>query len=546
MNFALNVISKKALCTLLFPLCSAMGALAVYAAEVPAGVQLAAKQELVRGNGSEPASLDPHKVESDVESHLINDFFDNLIHIRDDGVIQPRLAERWDNDGNRVWTFHLRPGLKWSDGSPLTADDVVYSWQRLSDPKTLSPYGSYIASMYVENAADIMAGKKSPQELGIKALDSQTVQVTLEHPVPYFLAMADYHVLVPLPKAVIEKYGDSWTQVKNFVSSGPYVMSEWVVNERLVGKRNPQYWDNAHTVIEKVTYLPIASQAAELSRYKSGEIDVTNILSPIQFKQLQKDYPDEVKISPLLGTYLYQFNTRKAPFNDPRVRRALDLSLDKAIIADNVLGMGQISAYNLPPDGTGGFKTLMPEWVGWTQQQRNEEAKKLLKEAGFDEKHPLKFSLLYNTSESHQRIAIAASSMWKKNLGVEAKLVNQEWKTMLDTMRLGDYEVVRYAWIADYNEPSTFLNIMRSQDSNNNSKFSNAEYDALLQKALTVSDKAEKEKVYQQAEAILQQQMPGSPIYHYVQPQMVKPYIGGFHANNRGQYYTQDMYVIAH
>ncbi|UVO06654.1 ABC transporter substrate-binding protein [Pectobacterium polonicum] len=531
---------------LLLTLCATGAITSVFAAQVPAGVVLADKQELVRGNGSEPASLDPHKVESDVEGHIINDFFDNLVRVGDDGTIQPRLAERWDNKDNTVWTFHLRPDAKWSDGSPLTADDVVYSWQRLGDPKTLSPYGSYVASMYVKNAAEIMAGKKAPDTLGIKALDSHTVEVTLERPLSYFLEMSAYHVLVPLPKAVLEKHPENWTQVGNFVSSGPYTMSEWVVNERIVGKRNTQYWDDAHTVINKVTYLPISSQAAELNRYKSSEIDITGPLSPIQFASLQKEYPQEVKISPQLGTYFYQFNTQKPPFDDARVRRALDLSLDKTVIAEKVMGMGQKPAYNLVPQNTGGYTRQEPEWASWTQEQRNAEAKKLLGEAGFNAKNPLRFNLLYNTSESHLRVAIAANSMWKKNLGVEATLQNQEWKTMLDTIRTGNYEVVRYSWIGDYNEPSTFLEILQSGNSNNNSKFSNAEYDALLQKALAVGNRQEKQGIYQQAMTILNQQAPLLPIYHYSLPQMVKPYIGGFLPYIRGNYYTQDIYVIKH
>ncbi|KHN50566.1 ABC transporter substrate-binding protein [Pectobacterium fontis] len=544
MNEVIKTRFKHSL--LLLTLCTAGAMTSVFAAQVPAGAVLADKQELVRGNGSEPASLDPHKVESDVEGHIINDFFDNLVRVSDDGTIQPRLAERWDNKDNTVWTFHLRPDAKWSDGSPITADDVVFSWRRLGDPKTLSPYGSYIASMYVKNAADIMAGKKAPDTLGIKALDSHTVEVTLEHPLSYFLEMSAYHVLVPLPKAVLEKHPDNWTQVGNFVSSGPYTLSEWVVNERIVGKRNNQYWDNAHTVINKVTYLPISSQAAELNRYKSGEIDVTGLLSPIQFASLKKEYPQEVKVSPLQGTYFYQFNTQKPPFNDARVRRALDLSLDKTVIAEKVMGMGQQPAYSLVPQHAGGYILQNPEWAGWTQEQRNAEAKKLLADAGFNEKNPLRFNLLYNTSESHLRVAIAANSMWKKNLGVEATLQNQEWKTMLDTIRSGNYEVVRYSWIGDYNEPSTFLEILQSGNSNNNSKFTSPEYDALLQKALAVNSREERQKIYQQAMVILDQQMPLLPIYHYSQPQMVKTYIGGFSPNFRGDYYTQDMYILKH
>ncbi|MFP1960342.1 ABC transporter substrate-binding protein [Lonsdalea quercina] len=522
-----------------------MGA-AAEAAVVPAGTVLSDKQELVRGNGSEPATLDPNRAESDVESNIIHDFFDNLIWANDDGTFSGGIAERWENKDYRVWTFHLRPGLTWSDGSPITADDVVFSWRRLSDPKTVSPYQSFIQSMHVLNGEAITRGEKGPETLGIKALDPQTVQITLDQPLSYFLSMASHYVLSPLPKAVVEKYGDRWTQPGNFVSSGPYTLSEWVVNERLVGKRNPRYWDNAHTVIDKVTYLPIASPTAETNRFKSGEIDITNTLPPQLFKSLQQSLPGQVKVSPFLSTYFYKFNTQIPPFNDARVRRALDLALDKKVIAEKVMGMGERPAYNLVPPGMAGYTSNQPVWAGWTQQQRIAEAKKLLQEAGFGAGHPLRFELLYNTSEAHQKLAIAASAMWKQSLGVETKLVSQEWKTLLDTMRNGRFQVVRSSWVADYNEPSTYFNTLRSNDSNNQGKFSDPAFDALQDKAINAGSLEERNTNYHQAEALLQQQMPLIPIYYYVRSQLVKPYVGGFKTDLQGNFYTRDFYIIKH
>ncbi|MFP1785223.1 ABC transporter substrate-binding protein [Lonsdalea quercina] len=522
-----------------------MGA-AAEAAVVPAGTVLSEKQELVRGNGSEPATLDPNRAESDVEANIIHDFFDNLIWANDDGSFSGGLAERWENKDYQVWTFHLRPGLTWSDGRPITADDVVFSWRRMSDPKTLSPYQSFVQSMHVLNAEAITRGEKSPETLGIKALDPQTVQITLDQPLSYFLSMAAHYVLSPLPKAVVEKYGDSWTQPGHFVSSGPYTLSEWVVNERLVGKRNTRYWDNAHTVIDKVTYLPIASPTAETNRFKSGEIDITNTLPPQLFKSLQQSLPGQVKVSPFLSTYFYKFNTQIPPFNDARVRRALDLALDKVVIAEKVMGMGERPAYNLVPPGMAGYTSNQPVWAGWTQQQRIAEAKKLLQEAGFGAGHPLRFELLYNTSEAHQKLAIAASAMWKQSLGVETKLVSQEWKTLLDTMRNGRFQVVRSSWVADYNEPSTYFNTLRSNDSNNQGKFSDPAFDALQDKAINAGSLEERNANYHQAEAILQQQMPLIPIYYYVRSQLVKPYVGGFKTDLQGNFYTRDFYIIKH
>jgi len=518
----------------------------VWAANVPAGTELAAKQELVRNNGSEPASLDPHKVESSVESSIISDFFEGLVEVRNDGSIEPRLAEKWEQKNSTVWVFHLRPGIKWSNGEPITAEDVVWSWQRLVDPKIGSPYASYLGNMHVENAADIAEGKKSPDTLGVKALDDATLQVTLTQPTAAFLAMLAHTSLVVVDKAVVEKFGDKWTQPANFVSSGPYTLSDWVVNEKVIGVRNKNYWDDSHTVINKVTYLPIASETADINRYKAGEIDIVLTVPQTQFASLKKSIPDQVHVTPKLATYYYQFNTTKAPFNDPRVRRALNMALDKDIIAEKVLGQGQIPAWVISQKNIGGVELKSPDYASWSHEKRVAEAKKLLEEAGFNASHPLSFNLLYNTSESHQRIAIAASSMWKKNLGVEAKLQNQEWKTMLDTMHNGTFDVVRYAWIADYDDAATFLNNFRTGDSENTSKYSNAAFDDALKNAAKADNVAQRGKFYQQAEDKLAEDVPAIPVYHYVLVQLVKPYVGGYAPNNLGFYYTKDMFIKKH
>lgn len=517
-----------------------------YAANVPAGVELSAKQEIVRNNGSEPASLDPHKVESDVEFNILSDLFAGLITVDDNGNAQPSLAGSWETKDNKTWVFHLRPGIVWSNGSPITAQDVVFSWQRLIDPKTASPYESYLGSMHVLNAGDIIGGKKTPDQLGIKALDKQTLEITLDQPLSYFLGMLAHPSLFPISQADVEKFGDKWTQPANMLSSGPYKLDTWTVNERITSIRNPNYWDNAHTVINKVTYLPIASPTADVNRYKAGEIDITATIPATLFVSLKKELGSQVHVSPYLGVYYYAMNTQKPPFNDVRVRKALNLAIDKKIIAEKVLGQGQTPAWHLTPEKTGGFTFANPKEASLTQEQRNQEAKKLLKEAGFGPDHPLTFSLLYNTSESHQRIAIAAASMWKKNLGVDATLQNQEWKTMLDTMHQGTYEVVRYAWIADYNEPSTFLNTLRTGNSENTPKFTNAAYDKALDDALKATDKADVGKAYQQAEEVLSEQSPVIPLYHYVSPRLVKPYVGGFKDNLLNYVYTKDLYVIKH
>ncbi|HDT5144007.1 TPA: oligopeptide ABC transporter substrate-binding protein OppA [Klebsiella michiganensis] len=516
------------------------------AAQVPPGTALAEKQELVRNNGSEPSSLDPHKVESDVENNIISDLFEGLVSVSPTGEIEPRLAEKWENKDNTVWTFHLRPGVTWSDGTAITAQDIVWSWQRLVSPLTASPYASYPGNMHIVNGAEIAQGQKAPETLGVKAVDDATLEVTLTQPNAAFLAMLAHPSLVPLDKVLISRYGDKWTKPEHIVTSGPYKLSQWVVNERIVAERNPRYWDNAHTVINKVTYLPISSETADVNRYKAGEIDIVYTVPINQFAQLKKTMGEQLDVSPQLATYYYEFNTTRPPFNDPRVRRALNMALDKDIIAEKVLGQGQRPAWLISQPDIGGVKLHNPEYASWPREKRIAEAKKLLSEAGYNETHPLVFNLLYNTSESHQRIAIAASSMWKKNLGVEAKLQNQEWKTMLDAMHTHNFDAVRYAWIADYDDAATFLNNFRTGDSENTSQYSNPAYDEALRNAAKASDTTARGKFYQQAEDLLGQDVPAIPVYHYVRTHLVKPWVGGFTPDKLGYYYTKDMYIKKH
>ncbi|MEY8710225.1 ABC transporter substrate-binding protein [Mangrovibacter phragmitis] len=517
-----------------------------FAATVPANVTLASKQVLVRNNGSEPATIDPQLAESNEAFNIILDCFSGLVNITPQGKIVPDLADKWENKDNTIWTFHLRPGIVWSNGKPVTADDVVFSWQRLVDPKTASPYASFAANAHILNAEAIAAGKMPASALGVKALNATTVQVTLSQPVSYFLQFVGHPSLFPVSKADVEKYGDKWTQPENIVTSGAYKPTQWVVNEKLVAERNDKYWDNKATVINQVTYLPIADQAAMINRYKTGEIDITDTIPTIQYQSLKKTYTNQIHSTDLLGVYYYKFNTAKAPFNDIRVREALNLALNKKIIAEKVVGQGQKPADTLMPLNIGGMKFTPPDYSTWSQEKRNAAAKKLLAEAGFNAQHPLSLNLLYNTSQDHQRIAIAATSMWKKNLGANVSMSNQEWKTMLETMRQGNFDLVRYTWLADYNEPSTFFNTFRTNDTQNTTRYSNPDFDKALKQASEDTSPAKIKQDYQTASDILSHDIPAIPVYYYVQNQLVKPFVGGFTVSPLGFYLTRDMYIIKH
>lgn len=282
------------------------------AANVPAGVQLAEKQTLVRNNGSEVQSLDPHKIEGVPESNISRDLFEGLIISDVEGKPSPGVAEKWDNKDFKVWTFHLRKDAKWSDGSPVTAQDFVYSWQRLSDPNTASPYASYLQYGHIVNIDDIVAGKKPVTDLGVKAIDDHTFEVTLSEPVPYFYKLLVHSSVSPVPKAVVEKYGDKWTQPANIVSNGSYKLKDWVVNERIVLERNTNYWDNAKTVINQVTYLPISSEVTDVNRYRSGEIDMTYNNMPIElFQKLKKRSRTKFTLTRICAPIITKSITRK-------------------------------------------------------------------------------------------------------------------------------------------------------------------------------------------------------------------------------------------
>ena len=518
------------------------------AAVVPAGVQLAEKQTLVRNNGSEVQSLDPHKIEGVPESNINRDLFEGLLISDVDGKPSPGVAEKWENKDFKVWTFHLRKDAKWSDGTPVTAQDFVYSWQRLANPNTASPYASYLQYGHIVNIDDIIAGKKPITDLGVKALDDHTFEVTLSEPVPYFYKLLVHSSVSPVPRAAVEKFGEKWTQPANIITNGAYKLKDWVVNERIVLERNTNYWDNAKTVINQVTYLPISSEVTDVNRYRSGENDMTYNNMPIElFQKLKKEIPNEVHVDPYLCTYYYEINNQKAPFNDVRVRTALKLALDRDIIVNKVKNQGDLPAYSFTPPYTDGAKLVEPEWFKWSQEKRNEEAKKLLAEAGYTAEKPLTFDLLYNTSDLHKKLAIAAASIWKKNLGANVKLENQEWKTFLDTRHQGNYDVSRAGWCADYDEPTSFLNMVLSDSSNNTVHYKSPAFDKLIADTLKVTDEAQRSELYSKAEQQLDKDSAIVPVYYYVNARLVKPWVGGYSGKDpMDNIHVKDLYIIKH
>lgn len=525
----------------------ASGFVTAQAAQVPAGTLLADKQEIVRHIKDEPASLDPAKVVGLPEAQVARDLFEGLVNQGADGKPEPGVAQSWQTADNKRYVFKLRENAKWSNGEPVTAYDFVYSWQRLVDPKTLSPFAWFAQMAGIANADGIISGKVPVQKLGVTAPDSHTLVVQLNKPVPFFVNLLANFSLFPVPQKTIEKYGNDWTKPENVVGNGAFAMQERVVNEKIVLKPNPYYWDHKNTVLTKVTFIPINQESAATKRYLADDIDITESFPKNMYKKLMKDIPEQVYTPDQLGTYYYAFNTQKAPLNDVRVRRALSYAIDRQIIAEKVLGTGEKPAYHFTPDVTAGFEPVPLAMQKTTQAERNKQAKEWLKEAGYGPKKPLKLTLLYNTSENHQKIAIAVASMWKKSLGAQVKLTNQEWKTYIDSRNTGKFDVVRASWVGDYNEASTFLSLLTSTHSGNIAKFTSPGYDKLLKMASEETDAAKRNADYVQAEQIIAEQAPIAPIYQYTNGRLIKPWVKGYPITNPEDVaYSQTMYIIKH
>ncbi|WP_438269724.1 peptide ABC transporter substrate-binding protein [Photobacterium sanguinicancri] len=516
----------------------------VQAADVPAGVKLAKVQEIVRGNGDEVPTLDPTFSSDTASSRVIQDMFEGLVSEGLNGDVIPALAKSWEVDETgMVYTYHLREDALWSNGQPITANDFEYSLKRAINPATAAPYAWYLTMARFKNAEAINKGEKSIDELGVEAVDARTLKITLDQPVPYFTKMMVHPSTYPVYKDVVEKYGDSWTKPEHIVTSSAYKLSKWVLNERIILERNERYWNNDKTVINQVTYLPIQDLTAEYNRFRTGEIDITSSFPLEQYKAIKQERPNELLTMPSLGTYYYLFNMDKAPFDDARVRKALAYSIDRNVVTNIILGQGQLPAYGVTPPSVSGFEAPKLAWGEISQKERNKKAKELLAEAGYGPSNPLEFELVYNTSESHKKLALVVSSMWKKNLGVNVELANQEWKTFLEKLSAKDFELARYAWVGDYNEASTFLSYFESHGMNY-SGWSNIDYDKAMAGAIKAPSDNKRNQFYQKAELVFAEEMPAIPLYFYTRSVLKQTKVGGYSIENAGDArFTRDMYI---
>ena len=510
------------------------------------GEQLAEVQTFTYRVLDEHSSVDPQIVEDVSGSEIVRDLFEGLMNQDEDGNLEPGVALAFEAEpGMEIYRFTLRKDARWSNGDPVTAGDFVYAWQRAVDPSLASPYAWFMELMSIKNAAEIIAGEKPISSLGITAIDDHTLEVRLTAPLPYFPQMTTHATTFPVHRATVEAHGDEWTRPGNIVSNGAYVLAEHLPNERSVRERNSMYWNNDETIIERVVALVINDENVALTRYLAGELDRTEIPTG-QFPRLKQEYPDEAFSIPRLCSYYYTFNLSGSgpePFKDVRVRRALSLAVDRGIITKNILAGGQPEAYTFTPAAVAGFEPPPTEFASMTQHDRDALAKELMREAGYGPDNPLRFELVYNTSEGHKKIAVALSQMWKQKLGVDAGLANLEWKVFLEIRNNQDFELARSGWCGDYNEASTFLDLLDPDSGYNDGKYVNAQIDELLMRAKTASNP---QRLYTEVEQIIADETPIIPIYHYTGVFMLDDAVRNWPLHNVQQnWYSRNLYKVA-
>ena len=512
----------------------------------PSGTELDEHQVLRVGNGAELQSLDPHRSEDVPSSNVHRDIYEGLVNEAANGDLIPGVAHSWTtSEDGKTYVFNLRPEARWSNGDPLTAHDFVYSLRRCADPRTGSVY-SYILTPIL-NADAITAGQRPPEDLGVRAIDDHTLEITLVNPTPYFLGLLTHSTTYPLHRATLETHGDQWTRPGNLVGNGAFMLDEWVVQSHVKVVRNPHYWDNANTKLEEVWFYATEDQTAELQRFRALELDITEIIPAAQIDFIRENLPDELVIAPYLASYYYGFNMTRPPFKDnPKLRRALALAVNRDIITKQVLRLGQISAYGFVPPIKGYVQQQMPE-ASWTQDERDAEAKRLYAEAGYGPDNPLRTQIMYNTQEDHRRIAVAIQQMWKQVLGVEAEILNQEWKVFVETRnQRKDTQVYRQGWTGDYDDPFTFLEILRSTAGQNDPGYNSPEFDRLVAASQTAPDPQARMELLQQAERVMLEDLPILPLYIYVRPRLVQRWVGGYEPNIMDHHRHKYMYVLKH
>lgn len=481
-------------------------------------------------NGTEPESIDPVLITGQPEFRVVDCLFEGLLRLNAKGEAEPGLAERWEVSQDKlVYTFFLRPGIKWSNGEPITVEDFINSWERALRPSTASLYAQQL--WYIKNARPYNEGKLTDfAQVGVKVLDAASVQITLEAPTPFFLDLAAFPTLRPVHLGSLKKYGeDQWLKPGRIVTSGAYTVEEWRIYDRIRMVKNPHYWDHNNVALKTVDALALDDPMAMFNFMHTGQAQLMLDKSSIPTALIgeMKNHP-YFHPAPFLGNYFLRFNCTKGPFKDPRVRQAVALAIDKAAITERITRLGEVPATSLVPPGCAGYTP--PPGPGYDL----EKARQLLAEAG----HPggknfPNVTYLYNKKDIDNSVAVELQNMLKQGLGINLSLVNQEWKVYLGSLNTLNYDIARSSWVGDYNDPNTFLDMFITDGGNNRTGWSNKQYDGLIAAAAKELDPARRYAILAEAETLLVSgESVIAPLYYYVGVQMYDPQtVGGVEAN---------------
>jgi oligopeptide transport system substrate-binding protein len=486
---------------------------------------------LNRGLGTEPESLDAHKARSQQAAAVLRDIGEGLVSYTSTGELTSGVAESWDvSDDRLTYTFHLRTNAKWSNGDPVTAEHFVFAVNRLIDPAT--------AAFYAEFLGDVSA---------LKAVDDNTLTITLKRPTPYLLSLLTHPSTFPMHPGSLAEHGDSFARPGNLLSNGAYVLTEWVPGSALMLKRNDQYWNEANTAIEAVRYHVQSQEVAELARYRAGELDITSSVPPDSFEQVKKEYGDQLHLAPEQNVYYYGYNLTKQPFkNSPELRQALSMAIDRDLLVEKIMGRGEVAAYSWVPPGVDNYEPTQLSYATLTQEERNKIAQGLYKATGYSEENPLQVELRYNTSDTHRRIALAVQSMWRDVLGVEATLINEEFQVLLANMRDREVtQIFRSSWGGDYNDAHAFLSTLQSENAANLPGYSSEEFDGLLQRASEQVELGTRRLYLEESERVMLADHPVIPLYFYVSEHLVSPRVVGWGDNVLDYHYSQHLSLKA-
>ena len=503
-----------------------------------------AESVLRQGNGNEPETLDPHKSEGVSSANILRDLFEGLCSLSPKGEVIPGAARGWEvAQGGRLYTFYLRPSARWSNGDAVTAEDFVFALRRSADPATGSAYSQMLSP--IENADAVVAGKLPPSALGVYAVDAHTLRIRLKAATPYFLGLLTHATTFPLHRSSVAQHGSQFARAGKLVSNGAYQLAEWVVQSQVTLTRNAHYWNNAATRIDRVVYVPTEDINAEIKRYRAGELDTTYEIPLVQAPWIREQFGSELRIATYIGSYFYGFNLTRPPFKDnPKLRRALSLVVDREVIVGKVMNGVAAPAYGWVPPGTWNYTPQKPDWAEWPMAQRIALAQQLYAEAGYSAEQPFEVEIRYNTHDDHKRIAIVIAAMWKQALGVRTRLINEEFKVFLNNRKLRkDTQAFRMAWIGDFDDASSFADILHSTHGQNDTGYANPAYNALVAKAALEPDLAARRALLEQAERQMLDDVPLMPIYFYVSKHLVKPQVKGWEDNLLDYHYSKDLWL---